>query len=74
MIEKKDKFSSSKLDALQKHIGYHKVVVTIVDVVVDEWFYYKDTSHNKNKRFNTWRGNELVLSLVQFRAHVGSLK
>ncbi len=47
---KKDTLISPKLNTLQKHIGHHKVVVTIVDVVVDEWFYYKDASHNKNER------------------------
>jgi hypothetical protein len=35
-VEKKDKLISPKLNTLQKHIVHHKVVVTIVNVVVDE--------------------------------------
>jgi hypothetical protein len=62
-IEKKDKHLSPKLNTLQKHIGRHKVIVTTIDVVVNEWFYYKNASHNKNERINTGKGNELVLSL-----------
>jgi hypothetical protein len=52
------------LNTFQKHTGHHKVIVTTIDVVVDEWFYYKNASHNKNERINTRRGNETVVSLV----------
>jgi hypothetical protein len=65
-IAKKDNFFPLKLDILQKHVGCCKAVVATADVFVDEWFYYKNASHNKNKRMYTRRGNESILNLVQF--------
>ncbi len=62
------------MDTFQKHDGHLKAVVATVDVVVGEWFYYKDASHNKNERIYTRRINELVLNLVQFGAHASSKK
>jgi hypothetical protein len=73
-IEKKDKLFSPKLDIFQKHDGYLKIVVATIDVVVGEWFYYKDASHNKNERIYTRRRSELVLNLVQFGVHASSKK
>ncbi len=65
-IEKKDNYVPLKLDILQKHVGCSKVVVATNDVVVGEWFYYKDASHNKNKRIYIKRGNESILNMVHF--------
>jgi hypothetical protein len=65
-IEKKDNSFPLKLDILQKHVGCCKIIVATADVVVSEWFYYKDASHNENKRIYTKRGNESILNLVQF--------
>ncbi len=74
IIEKKDKLLSLKLDTFQKHDGCLKAIVAMADVVVGEWFYYKDASHNKNESIYTRRRNELVLNLVQFGAHASSKK
>ncbi len=57
-IEKKDYFFPLKLDIFQKHVGCRKAVVSMTDVVVNEWFYYKDASHNKNEVIHTRKGNE----------------
>jgi cytoskeletal protein RodZ len=54
------------LDIFQKYVGHHKAGVATINVVVDEWFYYKDASHIKNKRIYTRRGNKSILNLVQF--------
>jgi hypothetical protein len=62
------------LDTFQKHDGHLKAVVAMANVVVDEWFNYKDASHNKNERIYTRRRNESVLNLVQFGAHASSKK
>jgi hypothetical protein len=62
------------LDTFHKHDGHFKAIVAMADFVVDEWFYYKDASHNKNESIYTRRRNELVLNLVQFGAHASSKK
>jgi hypothetical protein len=65
-IAKKDNSFPLKLNILQKHVGCCKAVVATADGLIDEWFYYKTATHNKNKRMDTRRGNESILNLVQF--------
>jgi hypothetical protein len=51
-----------------------KIKVATANVVVNEWFYYKYASHNKNEKIYTRRKNESVFNLVQFGTHASSKK
>jgi len=63
---------SPKLDILQKHVGCCMTISATINVVIGDWFYSKDAFHNKNKRINTNRSNELVLNLVQVKTNRSS--
>jgi hypothetical protein len=49
-------------------------VVVTFDVVVGDWYYSKDVTHNKNERIYMGKGKECVINLVQFWAHASSKK
>ncbi len=49
-------------------------MVDTFDVVMGDWYYNNDATHNKNERIYMGKGKESVLSLVQFKVHANSQK
>jgi hypothetical protein len=50
VVEGKNKFLSSNLDTLQKHVGWKKIFVAFVGIVIGDWYYDKKSTHAKNEK------------------------
>jgi uncharacterized protein (DUF2164 family) len=50
IVEGKDKFLSSKLDTLQKHVGWKKIFVDFIGIAIGGWYYNKESTHAKNEK------------------------
>jgi hypothetical protein len=51
VVEGKDKFLLSNLDIFHKHVGWKKLFVTFVGIVIRDWYYNKESIHAKNEKF-----------------------
>ncbi len=50
IVEGKDKFLSLKLDILQKHVSWKKIVSASIGMNVGDWYFNKDSTHATNER------------------------
>jgi hypothetical protein len=73
-IEGKPKLLAPKFDTLQKHARHCKVTIINFGIVVENYFYYKDVAHAKNKRTYFVRSLESIMNLVQLWIHLGAWK
>lgn len=49
IAECKENLLSPKLDILHKHVGWKKTIATSLYVVIEDYYFNKDSSHSKNK-------------------------
>jgi len=73
-IEGKTKLLTPKFDTLQKHVRHCKATIPSSNIVVEDYFYYKDFAHAKNERTYFVHNSEFIMTLVQSRIHLVAWK
>jgi hypothetical protein len=63
-VKGKPKLQTPKFDTFQKHVERHKATIFNSNIVIEEYFYYKDVAHANNERTYFVRNSKFVMTLV----------